>query len=211
MCFPVTIHGGSDQVVDIDRIGTRILVEDPSWLFRSGDTIKAQDLDLGLDGDFTVLLQHRRHLGSADNVSLVSKYLTSGWQMKEQTDGSFTAFLSDGVNENTASSVANASVKTTQSAFVWNNTTNILSTYIDGENKVDTAMPTIGNATSSADVILGAVGLEQEVFGLVVVPSALTDDQVKNISDYYLGVSALPNNMEFGFWLVSVGSETFAA
>jgi hypothetical protein len=208
--FPA-LMGGSDQVIDIDRTGTRILVEDPSWLFRSGDTIKAQDSDLGLDGDFTVLLQHRRHMGSTDNVSLVSKYLTSGWQMKEQTDGSFTAFLSDGVNENTASSVVNASVKTTQSAFVWDNTAKVLSTYIDGENKVDKAMPTVGNATSSADVILGAIGLEQEVFGLVIVPSALTDDQVKNISNYYLGISALPNNMEFGFWLVSVGSETFAS
>ena len=208
--FPALTAGG-DQAVNIDRNGTRILVEDPSWLFRSGDTIKAQDSDLGLDGDFTVLLQHRRHMDSADNVSLVSKYLTSGWQMKEQTDGSFTAFLSDGVNENTASSVANASSKNTQSAFVWDNTAKVLSTYIDGENRVDTAMPTIGNATTSADVVLGSIGLEQEVFGLVIVPSVLTDDQVKNISNYYLGVSALPNNMEFGFWLVSVGSETFAS
>lgn len=207
--FPA-LRGVEDQVLNINKMDyPRILVEDPSWLFDAGKFIECVDAggSLGLDSSITILMAHRRHVAYTDGGAMAKKMLLAGWDMTEMLSGGFDVTITDGANTESAQSAADTDDHITLSAFSFDSVNKVLSLYVDGKDKVSKAVPSINSIEDAASLMLG--DKDMELFAFIAVPQVLTDEQVENVSDYYLGNSFAPNNMEFGFWLVSVGSETF--
>ena len=207
--FPA-LRGTQDQLMTINKMDdTRILVEDPSWLFSSGKFIECLDSggSLSLDASFSILMAHRRHVAYTDGGPMAKKMLIAGWDMTENLSGGFDLSITDGANSENAQSAANTNDNITLSAFSFDSVNKVLSLYVDGKDKVTKSVSSINSLQDATSLMIG--DKDMELFGFIAIPDALTDEQVENISDYYLGNSFAPNNLEYGFWLVSVGSETF--
>jgi len=207
--FPA-LRGTQDQLMTINKMDdTRILVEDPSWLFSSGKFIECLDSggSLSLDSSFSILMAHRRHVAYTDGGQMAKKMLIAGWDMTENLSGGFDLSITDGANSESAQSAANTDDHITLSAFSFDSVNKVLSLYVDGKDKVTKSVSSINSLQDATSLMIG--DKDMELFGFIAIPQVLTDEQVENISDYYLGNSFAPNNLEYGFWLVSVGSETF--
>ena len=133
--------------------------------------------------------------------------LIAGWDMTENLSGGFDLSITDGANSESAQSAANTDDHITLSAFSFDSVNKVLSLYVDGKDKVTKSVSSINSLQDATSLMIG--DKDMELFGFIAIPQVLTDEQVENISDYYLGNSFAPNNLEYGFWLVSVGSETF--
>jgi hypothetical protein len=207
--FPA-LRGTQDQLMTINKMDdARILVEDPSWLFSSGKFIECLDSggSLSLDQSFSILMAHRRHVAYTDGGPMAKKMLIAGWDMTENLSGGFDLSITDGANSESAQSAADTDDNITLSAFSFDNVSKTLALYVDGKDKVTKSVSSINSLQDATSLMIG--DKDMELFAFIAIPQVLTDEQVENISDYYLGNSFAPNNLEYGFWLVSVGSETF--
>jgi hypothetical protein len=207
--FPA-LRGVEDQILNIDKMNyPRILVEDPSWLFDAGKFIECVDAggSLSLDTSMTILMAHRRHVAYTDGGAMAKKMLLAGWNMTEMLSGGFDVTITDGANTESAQSAADTDDHITLSAFSFDSVNKVLSLYVDGKDKVTKSVSSINSLQDATSLMIG--DKDMELFSFIAIPEVLTDEQIENISDYYLGNSFAPNNLEYGFWLVSVGSETF--
>jgi len=207
--FPA-LRGVEDQILNIDKMNyPRILVEDPSWLFDAGKFIECVDAggSLSLDASMTILMAHRRHVAYTDGGAMAKKMLLAGWNMTEMLSGGFDVTITDGANTESAQSAADTDDHITLSAFSFDSVNKVLSLYVDGKDKVTKSVSSINSLQDATSLMIG--DKDMELFSFIAIPEVLTDEQIENISDYYLGNSFAPNNLEYGFWLVSVGSETF--